>query len=610
MQLLTHFLELRASFEHGVEHEPQPITLDELADRLYCTTRNVKILLKKMMEQGWVYWKPGRGRGNVSEITFLVSSEDMISKQAMELAGRGDYKGTIELIHQLGRGEALQDSFIDWLFSFFGYRAVELEERYKDTLRFPVYKWLVTLDPAHSFYAFDCHLINQIFDTLIVYNPQTTIFEPHLAHYWEVSEDGLHYTFYLRKGVLFHHGREMTAHDVFYTFSRLKELGLSACQGWMTESIENMTVLNRSAIAIELMQPNVLFLQQLSHSSMAILPEEICRDNEGIFGRMPIGTGPFRLERNDDYICKLRAFDGYFGVRPHLDQVEIWLLPQDLSEVGPSWDMVQVLCDHTNSRKPVGAVGKDTEWHQIEQSILGCSLLTFNRNKKGPQQDTRFRKAIDLIMDRDRMIEELGGFREAPASSFLPTLDRKGKEAVSGYRTDFVEAKRLLDEMGYNGEFLHMYIYSNNNEDALWICEQCSKVGIRIELTTRSKSDMMGLDTIQEADLIFYHICMESDYDLHIIQTLKQSNSYVRAHLNSEQMAWVDAEIDQILQNASQEARICKLNALIEVLQEEKSFLFVLHRSQQTTYHDSIKGVSINDLGWVDFRKIWFTPSV
>ena len=376
----------------------------------------------------------------------------------------------------------------------------------------------------------------------------------------------------------------------------------------MTESIENMTVLNRSAIAIELMQPNVLFLQQLSHSSMAILPEEICRDNEGIFGRMPIGTGPFRLERNDDYICKLRAFDDYFGVRPHLDQVEIWLLPQDLSEVGPSWDMVQVLCDHTNSRKPVGAVGKDTEWHQIEQSILGCSLLTFNRNKKGPQQDTRFRKAIDLIIDRDRMIEELGGFREAPASSFLPTLDSKG--TVSGYRTDFVEAKRLLDEMGYNDESLYMYIYSNNNEDALWIVEQCSKVGIRIVLTTRSKSDMMGLDTIQEADLIFYHICMESDYDLHIIQTLKQSNSYVRAHLNSEQKAWVDAEIDQILQNSSQETRICKLNELIEVLQGEKSFLFVLHRSQQTTYHDSIKGVSINDLGWVDFRKIWFTPSV
>lgn len=608
MQILTHFLELRASFEHGVEHEPQPITLDELAKRMYCSTRNVKILLKKMMELDWISWKPGRGRGNVSELTFLVTAEDMISKQAMELAGRGDYKGTIELIHQLGRGEALQDSFIDWLFSYFGYRAVEQDECFKDTLRFPVYNWLVSLDPAHSFFAFDCQLMSQIFDTLIQYNLRTAVVEPHLAHYWEVSQDGLYYTFYLRKGVLFHHGREMTAHDVFYTFSRLKELGLSATQGWMVESIENMTVLNRSSIAIELKQPNVLFLQQLSHSSMAILPEDICRENEGIFGRMPIGTGPFRLERNDDYICKLRAFDSYFGVRPHLDQVEIWLLPQDLSEVGPSWDMVQVLCDHTNSRKPVGAVGKDTEWHQIEKSILGCSLLTFNRNKKGPQQDIRFRKAIDLILDRDRMIMELGGLREAPASSFLPTLDRKGE--ASNYRTDFEEAKRLLEEMDYNAEPLRMYIYSNNNEDALWICKQCAKLGVKIELTPRSKLEMMRLDTIQEADLIFYHICMESEYDLHIIQTLKQSNSYVRAHLNDERMAWVDIEVDQILENPNREARICRLNELIEVLQEEKSFLFVLHRSQQTTYHDSIKGVSINDLGWVDFRKIWFTPSV
>lgn len=607
MQILSHFLELRASFAHGVEHEPQPITLEELSERMYCTTRNVKILLKKMMEQGWVSWKPGRGRGNVSELTFLVSAEDMVSKQAMELASQGDYKGTIELIHQLGKGEALQDSFVDWLFSFFGYRTVVQEECYKDTLRFPVYKWLVSLDPAFSFFAFDTHLINQIFDTLVQYNPNTRVAEPHLAHYWEKSEDGLHYTFYLRKGVLFHHGREMTANDVSYSLSRLMDLGLSACQGWMTEGIENIRVLNRSALAIELKQPNELFLQQLAHPSLAILPEEICRDNEGIFGRMPIGTGPFRLERNDDYICKLRAFDSYFGVRPHLDQLEIWLLPQELSEVGPSWDMVQVLCDHTNSRKPVGAVGKDSEWHQIEQSILGCSLLTFNQGKVGPQQHPNFRKAIDLILDRERMIEQLGGFREAPASSFLPSMNDKGTAAV--YRTDLEEAKRLLNEMGYDDELVKMYIYSHNNEDAMWICEQCAKVGIRIELTTRSMSDMIRLDTIQEADLIFYHICLESEYDLHIIQTLKQSNSYVRAHLTSEQKGWIDEEMDHILMITDIKDRIAKLHEIIEVLQKDQSFLFVLHRSQQTTYHDSIRGVCINDLGWVDFRKIWFTPN-
>lgn len=607
MQILSHFLELRSGFAHGVEHEPQPITLEELSERMYCTTRNVKILLKKMMEQGWISWKPGRGRGNVSELTFLVSAEDMVSKQAMELASQGDYKGTIELIHQLGRGEALQDSFVDWLFSFFGYRTVVQEECYKDTLRFPVYKWLVSLDPAFSFFAFDTHLINQIFDTLVQYNPGTRVVEPHLAHYWEKSEDGLHYTFYLRKGVLFHHGREMTATDVSYSLSRLMELGLSACQGWMTQCIENIRVLNRSAIAIELKQPNELFLQQLAHPSLAILPEEICRDNEGIFGRMPIGTGPFRLERNDDYICKLRAFDSYFGVRPHLDQLEIWLLPHELSEVGPSWDMVQVLCDHTNSRKPVGAVGKDSEWHQIEQSILGCSLLTFNQGKEGPQQHPNFRKAIDLILDRERMIEQLGGFREAPASSFLPAMNDKGTAAV--YRTDLDEAKSLLKEMGYDGELVNMFIYSNNNEDAIWICEQCVKAGIRIELTTRSMSDMMRLDTIHEADLIFYHICLESEYDLHIIQTLKQSNSYVRAHLTPEKKEWIDAEMDHILMIPDIKDRIARLHDIIEVLQKDQSFLFVLHRSQQTTYHDSIRGVCINDLGWVDFRKIWFTPS-
>jgi len=605
MQLLNQYLELRAGFEYGVEHQAQRVTLEQLANQLYCSTRNVKLLLKKMADQEWLSWKPGRGRGNVSELTFHVSVEDMISKQAMELAERGDYKGAIEMIHQMGHTDALQDSFIEWLFSYFGYRAVEHEERYKDTLRFPVYKWLVTLDPVHAFFAFDCNLITQIFDTLVQYNTQNKAIEPHLAHYWEISEDGLHYTFYLRKGVLFHHGREMTAQDVAYSFRRLKTLGDKASQGWMADSIEAVTVLNRNAINIELTQRNELFMQQLANISMAVVPEEICRDNEALFARMPIGTGPFRLERNDDYICKLRAFDHYFGVRPHLDQVEIWLLPPDLSEVGPSWDMVQVFCDPYEFRRPAGAVGKDAEWHQIEQSVLGCSLLTFNLNKKGPQQHPLFRKAVDLVIDRERMILKLGGLREAPASSFLPNLTA----AVKAADTDLAEAERLLEEMGYGGEPLRMYTYTEPNEDAVWICEQCANVGISINVITLSKADMIQLDTIAEADMILYHMIMENEYDLHIIQTFKQTNSYVRAHLDPSRAAWVDRETDLLIMNPERQERICRVNAIVEKLQEDKTFLFILHRSLQTTYHASIRGVSINDLGWVDFRKIWFAPN-
>ncbi|MDU0204798.1 hypothetical protein ACYEXS_26320 [Paenibacillus sp. MAH-36] len=77
---------------------------------------------------------------------------------------------------------------------------------------------------------------------------------------------------------------------------------------------------------------------------------------------------------------------------------------------------------------------------------------------------------------------------------------------------------QALEEMGYNGEPIQMYIYSKNSEDAQRIGAQCAKAGIRIELTTRSMGEMMQM--IHEADLIFYHICLESEYDLHIIQTL------------------------------------------------------------------------------------------
>lgn len=110
-------------------------------------------------------------------------------------------------------------------------------------------------------------------------------------------------------------------------------------------------------------------------------------------------------------------------------------------------------------------------------------------------------------------MKSLAVFEEAPASSFIPKMDPLVRS-----RTDVTEAKRLMEEMGYKGETLHMYVYRNNNEDAMWICRQCAQIGIPIDITIRSESDMMQRATIDEADLILYQICMESNYDLHIIR--------------------------------------------------------------------------------------------
>jgi SgrR family transcriptional regulator len=606
VQLMSYYIDLRTGFEPGVEGRPIRITLDELAAKLFCTTRNVKLLLKKMSEHQWITWSPGLGRGNASELTFHIPADEMISKEAMELAQKGDFNGAIELIHRLGATYSLKASFVDWLYSYFGFKADEGKERQLDTLRFPVYSSIASLDPAFTFYGMDCNVMNQIFDTLVIFNSEKQSIEPHLAHYWELNEDRTVWTFYLRKGVMFHHGRELTAEDVRFSLMRLRELGVGSSLGWLVEGIEEIQAVTRYTFKIRLKQPNMLFLKQLTFTAASIVPEDICKGHEDIFGRLPIGTGPFRVERHDDFVCKLKAFDGYFRVRPHLDQVEIWFLPEDMTAPEHSANSIHVAgcgydgrvhqIDHSSHVEP--------EWQQIEQMLEGSSMLTFNTRKLGPQQNLLFRRAVDLVIGRERMIQELGGNRIAISSHFLP---RRKKGPISPL--DLKEAKRLLDEMKYTGEPLLFYLSQKHIEDAMWIRNQCALVGIPVNVAIIEHSKMMNVDTILEANMILHHEVLETDYDLHIIQILKQCNSYVRACLNDELAAWIDEKIAELLMDESEEERAHKLDALLDQLKEHKIVLFLLHSTTQTSYHSSIKGVKINDLGWVDFRKLWFAPN-
>ena len=90
-----------------------------------------------------------------------------------------------------------------------------------DRLRTVVFRDYTSLDPLTAFATTEAHLLMQVFDPLTRYDPATGRLEAHLAHHWEVSADGLRWTFYLRKGAAFHHGRTLDAGDVVYTLEHL-----------------------------------------------------------------------------------------------------------------------------------------------------------------------------------------------------------------------------------------------------------------------------------------------------------------------------------------------------------------------------------------------------
>lgn len=97
MKVMDYYIQLRL---HDSEKQYMQNSLQELADILYCSTKNVKILLKKMSEEKLITWIPGRGRGNKSEILFLHTLSEVIIPYAESLLQQDKLKEVFLLLKQ------------------------------------------------------------------------------------------------------------------------------------------------------------------------------------------------------------------------------------------------------------------------------------------------------------------------------------------------------------------------------------------------------------------------------------------------------------------------------------------------------------------------------
>jgi SgrR family transcriptional regulator len=328
MKIRRHYIALRRSYPSIQENIPFEVTTQELANLLDCTHRNMVLLLKRMQQEEWLVWEPKRGRGNRSALSFLVSKEQVALEEAQEMMQKQDLHSALELLQQIEEAPLLRDQFQEWLSSQFGFHSEVQGKRRTDILRFPLPQTIYSLDPAAIHYTGESHLVNQIFDGLVRIDPKGEQILPQLAHAWEVDDSRTRWTFYLRKGVLFHHGRELDSSDVKYSLERLKRLAPQGLYSWVYTNIISMDTPDDTTIRIQLSERNEAFLAFLTTNRASIVPQDACSAAGEQFGIKPIGTGPFRFTGNDQGVWILEAFAAYFQGRAFLDRVEVWTVAE------------------------------------------------------------------------------------------------------------------------------------------------------------------------------------------------------------------------------------------------------------------------------------------
>lgn len=211
-----------------------------------------------------------------------------------------------------------------------------------ETLRFYKKTDIRSLDPMMSNDVNSGELCALIFDGLVQFDDQLRVI-PNLAEKWIVSEDGKHFTFYLKENVKFSNGRVLTADDVKYSFERVMHPESRSSRKWLFENIigardfyykKSKTIVGIVAdgngkVEIMLKEPSHLILQFLAMPAASIVPrEEIDKWKDG-FGTHPVGTGPWVLDEweTNNYL-NLIPNTVYHGNKPKLKKITYRIIPE------------------------------------------------------------------------------------------------------------------------------------------------------------------------------------------------------------------------------------------------------------------------------------------
>jgi oligopeptide transport system substrate-binding protein len=324
-----------------------------------------------------------------------------------------------------------------------------------------------TLDPALVTDIYGGAVVRQIFDGLVQFDAHLNVI-PAIAEFWEASQDGCTWTFALRRGVKFHHGREVTAHDVVYSFTRLLQIkspgpvadlfdhiqGAKDFMQGKTQGVKGLKAVDRYTFQMVLEEPLAPILAALGLPNAAIVPrEEVERLGER-FGRAPVGTGPFKFVRwvpNQEIV--LEATDDYYEGRPFLDAVVLRIVVGSKLEERFAEFLKGNLEEAIIPSEKTEEVRTDARYQQYQRfrkPWLSLLYIGFNTQLK-PFDDKRVRQAFNYAVNTEAIVQEITKSDALTATGALPP-GMPGYDAnFQGYSYNPEKAKQLLTEAGYQG---------------------------------------------------------------------------------------------------------------------------------------------------------------
>ncbi|WP_223421491.1 ABC transporter substrate-binding protein [Tateyamaria pelophila] len=337
------------------------------------------------------------------------------------------------------------------------------------------------LDPTSAAAgAIDSVLYSNVFEGLTRFTGDGAIV-PGLASSWEISDDGLTYTFTLRSGVTFHDGTTMDAEDVKFSLDRILAEDSANAQKALYSAISNVEVVDPQTVRLTLSEPNGNMLFNLAWGDAVIVaPESI----ESI-KQTPIGTGPFKFDLwNQGDRIEMSRYDKYWGDAPALDKATFKFISD------PTAAFAAVMAEDVDvfsgfpAPENLPQFEADPRFQVLVGSTEGETILSTN-NKQEPFDDVRVRQALAHAIDRQAIIDgAMFGYGTPIGTHFAPH-NPAYVDLTDGSAFDPDKARALLAEAGLPDGFettLHLPPPSYARRGGEIIAAQLADVGIKAEI--------------------------------------------------------------------------------------------------------------------------------
>jgi peptide/nickel transport system substrate-binding protein len=304
----------------------------------------------------------------------------------------------------------------------------------------------------------------QVLENLVIFGKDSMDVEPQLAESWNVSDDGLTWTFHLRKGVKFHDGTPFNAQAVYDSFDRIidekhpfygygkwKYLSLSL------DAVKEIKVIDEYTIALVTKKPYAPLLNNLALWLCPILSPKAMAEYKDQIGMHPVGTGPFKFVKwvKDDQIIFERN-DNYWGKKALVDKIILKSIPEPSARLMALQSGTVDLADDLDPDS-INLVMQDPKMKVINRPSVNVGYLAMN-TEKPLLKDRRVRQAINHAIDKDTLIKTIYQGLAIPAKNPFPPSIWGYNDAIQPYDYNPEKAKKLLADAGFD----------RNSELELW----------------------------------------------------------------------------------------------------------------------------------------------